>query len=236
MNEIRVLVSIPVLNEKLNLELLIPKLLVYPEFTLFIVDDNSNDGTREFIASLQESFESKIIYVHRDRKLGFASAHLLAMRYFVNTDQFKNFLQMDADLSHRTEDLGPILIQANNADLIVGSRYIEGGGVTGWPKKRLWLSRAANMLTNFRLKIGVKDATSGYRLMSRALVDLVLKQDSKVEGYVFQIQNVLLAKTLGLKVIEVPINFVERFAGKSKMNWKIILEALTFVLFQYKRL
>jgi glycosyltransferase involved in cell wall biosynthesis len=231
-NNLSVLVSIPVLNERLNLELLIPRLLTYPELTIFVVDDDSSDGTNEFINCLQQEFQSRVMYVRRDSKLGFASAHLLVMRFFLNSLEFENFLQMDADLSHRTEDLSSLLIHANKADLIVGSRYIEGGMVTGWPKKRLLLSRVANILANFRLNLRVKDATSGYRLMSRELVELILKHESKVEGYVFQVQNVMLAKTFGLKVIEVPINFVERAIGKSKMNWKIILEALIFILFQ----
>jgi dolichol-phosphate mannosyltransferase len=174
---------------------------------------------------MQKQHGSRIHYVRRFTNLGFASAHKESIAYFLSNEKYDALLQMDADQSHRVEDVPRILEKFGNDDLVIGSRYINEGAVVGWPIRRLLLSRTANLLCRILLKIEVFDATSGFRLLSRRLCHQVLNNSSEVKGYFFQIETVLSASRMKYKISEVPITFVERMSGHSKLTTKNVFEA-----------
>lgn len=222
------IVIIPTYNEKPNLSTMVSRLFqANPEVHLIIVDDNSPDGTGELADQIAAESES-IFALHRPGKGGLATAYLDGFRWAIERD-YGYVVEMDADGSHRPEDLVLLLERAelsDKPDLVIGSRWVRGGQVENWPKKREILSRAGNTYVGILLGIKIHDATAGFRVYK---VDFLKRLDlNKVEpkGYYFQVEMTQIVDDNDGKIVEVPITFCERLAGDSKMSGGIIFEAL----------
>lgn len=221
----KVLVVIPTYNELENLPIIVAGVrAAAPEVHILIADDNSPDGTGEVADGLAAK-DKAVQVLHRANKSGLGAAYLEAFQW-AKTNEFDVVVEMDADGSHSPTDLVKILAALTNSDVVLGSRWVKGGQVVNWPRSREILSRGGNLYTRLWLGIPLKDATGGfraYRMTAIAKIDV-----SKVEsqGYCFQVDMAWRAVRSGLRVIEVPITFVEREIGESKMNQAIVKEAL----------
>ena len=219
-------VVIPTYKEIDNLRNLLPKLFELPVDVL-IVDDASRDGTSELIEKFKSEGQ-RIEILERSGKLGLGSAYREGFALALSKS-YQGIIQMDADGSHRTQDL-PKLVSAfrNNPEvgLVIGSRWISGGAVENWPKQREILSRGANIYARIMLGLKTRDCTAGYRIYRSTLLEKMDLGHVKSEGYGFQIEMTREAARVGAKIMEVPILFVERELGVSKMSGKIIWEAL----------
>lgn len=230
----KIFIIIPTFNEAENLSALIKEIsnlsiVNLPvrqagcQLSILVVDDNSPDGTGE----LAEKLRSKYPYLevlHRPAKGGLGKAYLAGFSY-VLTKGADLVVEMDADGSHQVADLRRLLKEAtrNHADVIIGSRYVKGGSVD-YPWHRVLISKLANGFANFILRLGVKDATSGFKVYRREVVGLFLKDDFSSSGYSFQVETLLRAKRAGFKIKEVPIAFIDRKKGKSKMRFREVWE------------
>lgn len=195
------------------------------EVRVLVVDDGSPDGTGEIAERLAASFPGRIEVMHRGRRGGLGSAYIEGMQRAL-TYQTDLVAQMDADLSHDVRYLPALIAAAATADLAIGSRYVPGGGVSNWSRDRLILSRFANAYVRVVTGLPVRDATAGYRCWRRGtLLQLPLKE-LKSNGYSFQVEMVWETVRRGLRVVEVPIVFVERAQGRSKLNSATILESI----------
>lgn len=218
----KTLVIIPTYNEAANLNDVIQRLRnSQSKVDILIVDDNSPDGTGAIADSLKNS---KIFVLHRDHKAGLGPAYLAGFEWGISR-HYDFFVEMDADGSHQPEELGNLLKVANQYDLVLGTRWMPGGSVINWPLRRRLISKFGTKYASRALALPFRDLTSGYRVLSRRLVTDILNSDLQTLGYGFQIEIVRLAAGDQLNVIEVPITFVERVAGNSKMSRKIVLEA-----------
>ena len=218
----------PTYNEKENLERIVSAVR-HLGHDVLIVDDASPDGTGELADRLAEA-DSGVRVMHRKRKLGIGSAYEDAFRIGL-AEGTKLFVEMDADGSHRAQDLGAIVNAARGCGgLAIGSRYIRGGCIVGWPAHRLLLSSGANIYTRSLLGLRVRDCTSGFRCYTRALLSAIKLDDVVSQGYSFQIEMVHRTVRLGYPVVEVPIQFEDRIAGASKVSQGEIRRALWTVL------
>ncbi len=223
-----VLVVLPTYNEHPNLEGVVTAVR-HLGHDVLIVDDASPDGTGELADQLAES-DPGIRVLHRDRKLGIGSAYEDAFRIGM-ADGSSLFVEMDADGSHRPQDLDAIVEAARGArGLAIGSRYMRGGQIEGWPAHRLLLSWGANLYTRTLLGLRVRDCTSGFRCYTRDLLSSIKLDEVVSQGYSFQIEMVFRTVKLGYPVIEVPIHFEDRVAGASKVSQGEIRRALWTVL------
>jgi dolichol-phosphate mannosyltransferase len=221
----RVLVVLPTYNEAETIARVLAEVAaVGPNVHALVVDDNSPDGTAEVVAGLAES-EPRIALVRRDGKLGLASAYLMGFQRALEAG-YDVVVEMDADLSHRPEDLPLLLEGATRWDLTIGSRYVPGGEVSNWSRVRLALSKAGNAYARAMLRIPVSDATSGYRAYRSDLLAALIRDGVHSEGYAFQVELVYRAQRLGYRIGEVPITFREREHGHSKISRAIVVEAL----------
>ena len=219
-------VVIPTFNEAENLRRLLPPLLELP-LDILIVDDASTDGTQQVVAKFQEQ-SGRVTLLARPRKLGLGSAYRDGFADVLPRG-YQLIIQMDADGSHRVADLRAMLeFQSGNPerDLIIGSRWIRGGAVANWPKSRELLSRTANLYSRLALGFSVRDNTAGFRIYRSELLSKMQLETITSEGYAFQIEMTRAAVRSGAKISEVPILFVEREFGVSKMSGRIIREAL----------
>ena len=223
-----VLVVMPTFNEKENIERVVAGVRRLGHDVL-VVDDASPDGTGE-IADRLAAGDNGIRVLHRERKLGIGSAYEDAFRIGL-AEGTELFVEMDADGSHRAQDLDSIVEAARGSGgLAVGSRYMRGGEIVGWPAHRLFLSRGANIYTRTLLGLRVRDCTSGFRCYTRALLSQIRLDEIVSQGYSFQIEMVYRTVRLGYPVIEVPITFEDRIAGASKVSQGEIRRALLTVL------
>ena len=223
-----VLVVLPTFNEKDNLEHVVAGVR-HLGHDVLIVDDSSPDGTGEMADRLAAS-DSGVRVLHRERKLGIGSAYEDAFRIGL-AEGSALFVEMDADGSHLPQDLDSIVDAARGSGgLAVGSRYMRGGEIVGWPAHRLLLSRAANVYCRTLLGLRVRDCTSGFRCYTRDLLSAIRLDDVVSQGYSFQIEMVHRAVRLGYPVVEVPIRFKDRIAGASKVSQGEIRRALWTVL------
>jgi len=221
----RVVVVIPTYNERLNLPLIVRRVrAATPEADVLVVDDNSPDGTGELADSLAAEDE-RVHVLHRTAKDGLGAAYLAGFRWSLDRG-YDVIVEMDADGSHRPEELSRLLDALRDADLAIGSRWVRGGEVRNWPLSREVLSRGGNTYARLVLGIHLHDATAGYRAFRRTALEKIGLDTVDSHGYCFQIDMALRAIRAGLHVVEVPITFVERELGVSKMNGNIVAEAM----------
>jgi dolichol-phosphate mannosyltransferase len=221
---------IPTYNEKANLEELIQKVSQFaPDLHLLIVDDSSPDGTGELADELSQKHPDRIFVLHRKKKEGLGRAYVDGFRRALKGD-YEYILQMDADLSHDPSHLPRFFEQIQNHDLVIGSRYLQGISVVNWDLKRLILSKTATNFVRFITRMPFTDATSGFKCWRREALEAVGFEDVFSSGYVFLVEMKYKAFRKGFRVAEVPIIFVERKSGNSKLDWRVIREAVWGVL------
>ena len=222
----RVAVIVPTYNERANLEQIASRLrTAVPDADLLIVDDNSPDGTGEAADKLAAG-DARIHVLHRPAKAGLGSAYIAGFRWALERD-YGVLVEIDADGSHQPQELPALLAALEaGADLVIGSRYVPGGTVLNWPKSREVLSRGGNTYARVMLGIKVRDATGGYRAFRATALRQVGLDEVESQGYCFQIDLALRVIRAGLTVVEVPITFVERTQGASKMSRAVVAEAL----------
>lgn len=223
------LVVLPTYNERENLEPMVLSILTHlPSATVWIVDDNSPDGTGEIADDLSSS-EPRVEVLHRATKLGLGTAYVEAFRRALQRD-FDCIVQMDADFSHDPSYLPTLLATLSDADLVLGSRYVAGGGTRNWSLFRRLVSRAGNLVARLGLEIETRDATGGYRAYRRATLERLQFETLGLRGYGFQIEVIYQVERAGMRITEIPITFVERVAGRSKMSKAIALEAFLYIV------
>jgi apolipoprotein N-acyltransferase len=221
----RTLVVLPTYNERETIQTVVAGVMaVDPGLDVLVIDDASPDGTGDLVAALAEQ-ERRCRLLRRGRKLGLASAYLTGFREALE-EGYDRVVEMDADLSHQPGDLHRLLDGAAVYDLTIGSRYIAGGAVTNWSRSRVALSKAGNRYARTLLRFPLTDATSGFRVFRRGLLEALLAEGIRSDGYAFQIELAYRAWRSGFKVGEVPITFSERQHGRSKLSRAIIAEAL----------
>jgi dolichol-phosphate mannosyltransferase len=220
-----VLVIVPTYNEAENLEPIAERLhKAVPDADLLVVDDNSPDGTGKLADALADR-EEWVHVLHRAGKEGLGAAYVAGFRW-AREKGYDVVVEMDADGSHAPEQLPRLLAALESADLVLGSRWVDGGEVKNWPKSREVLSRGGNAYTRIALGLPLKDATGGYRAYRRAVLDPLLDSGIASQGYCFQVDLAWQVWRAGHRVVEVPITFVERVRGESKMSRAIVVEAL----------
>ena len=225
MTEDDVLVIIPTYNERESLPLIIERVRSStPEAFILVVDDNSPDRTGDVAEELAEH-DDHVLVLHRTAKNGLGAAYLAGFRWGMSRG-FGVLVEMDADGSHRPEHLQQMLNALDDADVVIGSRWVPGGGVENWPRHRQWLSQGGNRYTQLMLGLGVRDATAGYRAYRRSALERMDLSTVASQGYCFQVDLTRRATAAGLRIVEVPITFVEREVGDSKMSGAILGEAL----------
>jgi len=224
----KTLVIIPTYNELDNVQKLIPYIIEkYPELDILIVDDNSPDGTANYVEELSKS-EPRVKLIKREKKLGLGTAYVEGFKYML-TNGYDAVIQMDADYSHDPKEIKNFLKKIKDYDLVIGSRYINGVRVINWPIRRLLLSYFANLYTRIITGMPIKDATGGFKCIKRNVIESINLDEIRSNGYSFQIEINFLAWRKKFKIIEIPIVFVERVQGSSKMSKKIVREAVFMV-------
>jgi dolichol-phosphate mannosyltransferase len=224
----RVAVLIPTYNERDNLPGIIARVRSYvPGADVFVLDDSSPDGTGQIADDLAAS-DPQVRVVHRRVKEGLGKAYLAGFARALD-EGYDAVVEMDADGSHLPEQLASLLAALGQADVVIGARWVRGGEVRNWPARRKVLSVGANVYTKVLLGMPVNDATAGYRVYRASALRTMGLQGVESQGYCFQIDLTLRAVRAGLTVVEVPITFVEREVGVSKMGRDIVREALTSV-------
>lgn len=226
MNSASLVVVIPTFNEAPNVERLLPNLMAL-DVDVLVVDDGSSDGTQEVVAHFGSQF-ARVELLRRPIKMGLGSAYREGFTQVLSKN-YEHVIQMDADGSHRAEDLCRMIahIRAHpEIDLLIGSRWIKGGAVVDWPKRREILSRVANMYSRLLLGLRVKDNTAGFRIYRADFLRRMNLNSIKSEGYAFQIEMTCETRRMHGVIAELPILFVEREIGVSKMSSEIIREAL----------
>jgi dolichol-phosphate mannosyltransferase len=221
----RVLIVMPTYNERQNLEMMTGRIREStPPADLLVVDDNSPDGTGDLAEKLAET-DQHVHVMHRTEKAGLGKAYIAGFTWALEHG-YDVIVEMDADGSHRPEDL-PRLLDAVDAgaDGVIGSRWVPGGKVVNWPKKREVLSRGANIYTRLMIGFNIKDATGGYRAYRASTLRKIDLTNVESTGYSFQVDITVRIIQAGLRLVEVPITFVERERGVSKMDGAIIREA-----------
>ena len=221
------LVVIPTYNEIDNIEDFVDQIIKI-DVDILIVDDNSPDGTGDLVEKLSENL-SQVNLLKRSGKLGLGSAYRDGFKWGL-TEGYKYLIEMDADFSHSFSDLKNILQNSKNFDVVIGSRYIPGGGSNGWDFKRKLLSSYANKLSKVLLRSKINDMTSGFRSYSSEALNEINFFSTKSDGYSFQIEMTIRSIEKKLSIKEVPIIFTERSLGNSKMSKKIVYEAVLFLL------
>ena len=224
----RVVMVIPTYNESENLEWIVGRLReAQPGVEVMVVDDNSPDGTGA-IADRMAAEDRAVSVVHRTEKAGLGVAYLNGFDVAL-TAGYDVIGQMDADGSHQPEQLHRLLDALHTADMVIGSRYVPGGSVVNWPLQRLALSRGGNLYVRMLLGIKIRDATAGFRLFRRSTLEAIDLGSVLSTGYVFQTDLAYRTASRGLRVTEVPIEFIERVRGDSKMSGQVASESLKLI-------
>lgn len=221
------LVIIPTYNEKENIERIILKVLsLAGGFHILIVDDGSPDGTAQIVKKLQQSYPEQLHLLERSGKLGLGTAYIAGFKWGLNKG-YEYIFEMDADFSHNPDDLIR-LYQAcvHGADVAVGSRYTRGGKVVNWPWDRIFISKGGALYTRIITWMPVKDPTAGFICYTRKVLSTIPLDKVQFIGYAFQIEMKYRAWKLGFKIEEVPITFIDRKEGQSKMSKGIVQEAM----------
>jgi dolichol-phosphate mannosyltransferase len=225
----RALVIIPTYNERENLEAMVAAVHEHlPEADLLVVDDGSPDGTGA-LADEMAARDRRVSVLHREKKQGLGTAYVAGFRRALASD-YEFVFEMDCDFSHDPKYL-PVLLAAarDGADLVLGSRYVQGGGTVNWGPMRKLISRGGSLYARTILGVPVRDLTGGFKCFRRRVLETIDLATVSAQGYGFQIEMTYRALKLGFRVEEVPIVFVDRRVGQSKMSKKIFVEALTLV-------
>jgi dolichol-phosphate mannosyltransferase len=224
-----ILVLIPTYNERPNIERLVRELLAQDSrYSVLVIDDSSPDGTGDLVEAMSQEHPGSVSLLRRPLKQGIGPAYIAGMRIALETGATW-IVTMDADLSHRPEDLPGLLRAARNADLVLGSRYMPGGATAGWSLGRRLLSRAGGLYARLVLGIPFSDLTGGFKVYNRPALEALRLETLRADGYVFQIETTYRIHRAGLCIEESPIVFVDRIAGKSKLSRRIVLEAMIVV-------
>ncbi len=223
------LVIIPTYNELENIKKMIPEIFgLYPnDLDILIVDDNSPDGTGNF-ADEYSMKDSRVKVIHRAKKSGLGTAYIEGFKYALKNN-YDIIFEMDADFSHDPKEIKNFLNAINSFDLVLGSRYISGISVVNWPMRRLILSYMANLYTRIITGLPIKDATGGFKCFRRKVLESINLNAVKSNGYAFQIEMTFKAWKNKFSVSEIPIIFIDRTTGTSKMSKKIVREAIFMV-------
>jgi len=221
---VRPLVVVPTYNERENLTALADALLRIPGLRTLVVDDQSPDGTGDLADALAAGASGRLAVLHRPGPRGFGLSYIDGMRWALETDATV-ICQMDADLSHDPSDVPRLVAATADADVVVGSRYVPGGRVENWPKRRLLLSAFANRYVRTITGLPTRDCTSGFRCWRRDALARLPFGRLRSNGYAFQVEMLWEAAAAGCRIAEVPITFVERRRGSSKLSSAMILES-----------
>lgn len=225
------IVIIPTYNEKENINNIISKVFSLDgEYNILIIDDGSPDGTAGIVKALQAAYPDKLFMIERGKKMGLGTAYLTGFRWALDNG-YDYIFEMDADFSHNPDDL-PRLYSAckSGADLAIGSRYCDGVSVVNWPIGRIMMSYYASVYVRKMLGMKVFDCTAGFKCYSRKVLETMNLDDVRMKGYGFQIEMKYTAFKLGFKIAEVPIIFINRREGSSKMSSGIFGEAFWGVI------
>ncbi len=225
----KTLIIIPTYNEVENLPPLLKEIFEYaPEADVLIVDDNSPDGTGKLADEIHNE-NPKVQVIHRSGKLGLGTAYIAGFKHAIEHDYDAAF-EMDADFSHDPKYLPDFLKTIEQADLVIGSRYIRGGSTPNWSLLRRFISGGGNIYARFMLGMPVHDATAGFRCYSSSVLRSIDLDTIQSQGYAFQIEMAYRVSQRGFKIVEIPISFLDRRVGKSKMSRKIFIEGFLWVL------
>jgi dolichol-phosphate mannosyltransferase len=225
------LIIIPTYNEKENIDKLLRIVFgTYSDVDILIVEDNSPDGTAQIIQKLQQDeFKDRLFMVQRSGKLGLGTAYIAGFKWALQR-HYQFILEMDADFSHDPKYLKDLMAGARNNDLVLGSRYVSGGGVRNWGPLRKIISLGGSLYSRLVLKLPYKDLTGGFKCFRRRVLETMNLDAVESNGYSFQIEMTYRTHLKGFKIKEVPIIFADRTEGKSKMSGNIFSEALLMVL------
>lgn len=225
----KTLIVIPTYNEVDNLRPLLQKLFTYaPTTDVLIVDDNSPDGTGQLADDIHNE-DARVHVMHRAGKMGLGTAYIAGFKYAIEHGYNAAF-EMDADFSHDPRYLPDFLKKIEQADLVIGSRYVAGGDTPNWSLSRRFISGGGNIFARFMLGMPVHDCTAGYRCYRREVLERIDLDTVESQGYAFQVEMAYRVKQHGFKIVETPIIFLDRRVGKSKMSRAIFLEAFIYVL------
>ena len=228
----RLLIIIPTYNEIENIESIINVTLsLAPHYHILVVDDGSPDGTAAQVKSMMPQHDGRLFLIEREGKLGLGTAYIRGFKFGLEQG-FDYIMEMDADFSHNPKDVSRLLeaVKGEGIGMAVGSRYMKGGGFRNWSKYRLMLSYGASIYTRLITWMPVKDATAGFVVYKREVLEKMDLNKIEFVGYAFQIEMKYYCHCLGYKIKEVPIIFVDRELGTSKMNSSIIKEAILGVI------
>jgi dolichol-phosphate mannosyltransferase len=218
------LVVVPTYNERENLPLLVAGLMQHANVRLLVVDDNSPDGTGAIADALVDAHRGRVNVMHRTGARGLGRSYVDGLKWAIQ-QQVDVICQMDADLSHDPAQLPRLIAALDRGDVVIGSRYVPGGQIVNWPLRRKLLSRFANIYVRTVTRLGARDCTSGYRCWRReALASMPLDRFIS-DGYSFLVEMLYVATRSGRRVAEVPITFVERRLGESKLSGAVVIES-----------
>jgi dolichol-phosphate mannosyltransferase len=229
----RIWIVIPTYNEAENIEAIVAavceqmNVIARGEYRVLVVDDNSDDGTSE-IADRVAADREQVEVLHRPAKNGLGRAYISGFDQAL-TAGAELVVQMDADFSHAPKYLKNLIEAADDADVVLGSRYVSGGAVQNWGIARKVISRGGSAYARLVLSVGVRDLTGGFKCIRRTVLETIDLTSLRADGYVFQIEVTYRALQAGFKVKEIPILFTDRAAGNSKMSWRIAIEAMLLV-------
>ena len=220
------MVCLPTYDERENLEPMLRALgdVLGPDDRVLVIDDNSPDGTGELADRLARELDF-VDVLHRERKEGLGPAYLAGFRRAL-ADGAEYVLEIDCDFSHDPQDVPRLLEAAAGADLVLGSRYVPGGGVENWGPGRRLVSAGGSLYARLVLGVGIRDLTGGFKCFRRAMLETLDLDAIHSKGYAFQIETTFRALRNGFRIIEIPIRFVDREVGGSKMSRAIVLEAI----------
>lgn len=220
----RAVVLLPTYNEIDNLPRILPAILEAANVDVLVIDDNSPDGTGELADAFADARE-RVHVLHRKSKEGLGAAYVAGFRAALARD-YGLIMQMDADFSHPPTHIARILELAQEYDVVLGSRWVPGGGTKNWPKRRQLISRLGSTYARWLLQAPVQDMTGGFKCFRREVLEAIDLSAIRSTGYAFQIEMTYRALQKGFSVVETPILFVERAMGHSKMSRKIVTEAI----------
>lgn len=226
------LVIIPTYDEKENIRDIVTHVIgLKPEFHVLVVDDNSPDGTATIVREMQREWPQKLHLLERKGKLGLGTAYIEGFKWAIH-EKYDHIFEMDADFSHNPDDLIRLYeaCARDGADMSVGSRYVKGGHVRDWSWDRILMSFSASLYVRTILWLGVRDTTAGFVCYKRHVLEALPLNEIEFIGYAFQIEMKYRVKLQGFKIKEVPITFVDRIKGRSKMSMNIFHEAFLGVL------